>query len=204
MKYKNETKNELLISAKREFMEKGYVSASLRNICKNAGVTTGALYFFFEDKEDLFGSIVKEPLEEMYAIMKMHYDTELKNLDNIVDINHDFEDDSKAAEIVLDYLYKYYDEFVLLIMKSQGSKYEKCTDDFVEITEKHYRMLADKMSELYGVEKLDDYTIHWFSHLQIFSFAQYIIHGLSREEAERQLKFLIKFLVNGWMGIFQR
>ena len=41
-----ETKEKLLASAKTEFMEKGYAKASLRKICANAGVTTGALYLF--------------------------------------------------------------------------------------------------------------------------------------------------------------
>ena len=58
MKEEKETKERLLISAKKEFVEKGYLQASLRNICKNAGVTTGALYFFFQDKEDLFAAVV--------------------------------------------------------------------------------------------------------------------------------------------------
>lgn len=53
MKDEKETKSKLLASAKAEFLEKGYINASLRSICKNAGVTTGALYFFFRDKEDL-------------------------------------------------------------------------------------------------------------------------------------------------------
>ena len=55
-----ETKARLLESARQEFIEKGYMKASLRNICKNAGVTTGALYFFFDSKEDLFEEIVEE------------------------------------------------------------------------------------------------------------------------------------------------
>ena len=52
-------KRKLLIeAAKKEFLEKGYNKASLRNICANAGMTTGALYFFFSNKEDLYESIV--------------------------------------------------------------------------------------------------------------------------------------------------
>ena len=42
VKDEKETKRRLLESAKKEFLEKGYLQASLRNICKNAGVTTGA------------------------------------------------------------------------------------------------------------------------------------------------------------------
>ena len=51
-----ETRQHLLECAKREFLEKGYMKASLRNICKEAGVTTGALYFFFKDKGRSAGS----------------------------------------------------------------------------------------------------------------------------------------------------
>ena len=46
----SETKERLLACAKKEFVEKGYAKASLRAICREAGVTTGALYFFFRIK----------------------------------------------------------------------------------------------------------------------------------------------------------
>lgn len=45
-----ETREKLLKSALAEFSEKGYMKASLRKICADAGVTTGALYFFFRKK----------------------------------------------------------------------------------------------------------------------------------------------------------
>ena len=45
----NETRQKLIDSAKKEFFENGFAKASLRKICTNAGVTTGALYFFFKN-----------------------------------------------------------------------------------------------------------------------------------------------------------
>ena len=48
-----ETKTRLLQSAVLEFSEFGFEKASLRRICSRADVTTGALYFFFQDKEDM-------------------------------------------------------------------------------------------------------------------------------------------------------
>lgn len=60
-------------AAMKEFSEKGFMKASLRKICADAGVTTGALYFFFKDKDDLFCSLVREPVEEIYKIMTEHY-----------------------------------------------------------------------------------------------------------------------------------
>ena len=72
MKDDRETKEKLLASAEHEFMEKGYQGASLRNICKNAGVTTGALYFFFKDKDDIFASLVAPVLGSIRTMMEAH------------------------------------------------------------------------------------------------------------------------------------
>ncbi|RHV01260.1 TetR/AcrR family transcriptional regulator [Clostridium sp. OM07-10AC] len=73
MKDEKETRKRLQECAMEEFLEKGFMKASLRSICKKAGVTTGALYFFFEDKDDLFVSLVKEPLAGVREAMEMHF-----------------------------------------------------------------------------------------------------------------------------------
>ena len=54
----NYTLNRIISAAKHEFMSKGYRDASLRDIAKDAHVTTGALYGYFKNKEDLFGALV--------------------------------------------------------------------------------------------------------------------------------------------------
>ena len=48
----------ILSAAMREFLEKGFKSASLRNIVKTAGVTTGAFYGYYDSKEELFEALV--------------------------------------------------------------------------------------------------------------------------------------------------
>ena len=67
-----ETKLALIKAARAEFIEKGFMNASLRSICKNAEVTTGALYFFFKDKDDLFDAVVGGPLRELDATVGEH------------------------------------------------------------------------------------------------------------------------------------
>ena len=47
IQHDSETRKELLKCAKEEFMDKGFMGASLRNICQKAGVTTGAFIFLF-------------------------------------------------------------------------------------------------------------------------------------------------------------
>lgn len=57
------TLNAILSTAEKEFREKGFLSASLRNIVKTAGVTTGAFYGYFKSKEELFEALVGEQYE---------------------------------------------------------------------------------------------------------------------------------------------
>lgn len=202
MKDDNETKSKLLASAKQEFIEKGYMSASLRNICKNAGVTTGALYFFFKDKEDVFAALVEEPLNMLYTVMKRHYEEEIELINRGQFSKENEDDDTEVGLQLIHYMYQHYDEFQLVLTKAQGSKFEKCIDDFVQITEKHYRVIADKMSKQLQWERIDDYIIHWISHMQIDTFVHMITHETSEEAACSHMKVAIEYLINGWYALF--
>ena len=53
MKNKEATIEKIKQAALEEFYANGYAKASLRTICRRAGVTTGAMYFSFENKEAL-------------------------------------------------------------------------------------------------------------------------------------------------------
>lgn len=50
--------DKIIECAKREFSEKSFEGASMRNIAENAGYTTGMLYGRFADKGELFKAIV--------------------------------------------------------------------------------------------------------------------------------------------------
>ena len=53
--------SDLLETGKREFLTLGYRDASLRHIAASLGVTTGAIYGYFADKEALFDALVAQP-----------------------------------------------------------------------------------------------------------------------------------------------
>ena len=55
---RKQTEQNLIESGKAEFLKKGYAKANLRDICKTAGVTTGAFYFSFANKEALLAAIL--------------------------------------------------------------------------------------------------------------------------------------------------
>lgn len=203
MKNEKETRENLLKSAKAEFLEKGFMQASLRNICKNAGVTTGALYFFFKDKEDLFANVVQEPLNQLHQLMSSHYELEKEMSSIELHSLEDFGEDIEIAKQVIGFMYQYYDEFQLILTKSQGSRFENCIDYFVSVSEKHYRIMADKIAETMGTKKLDDYMIHWVAHMQIDAFVHLLTHEKSQEEAVKQIEAIVYYIIAGWFAMFQ-
>jgi AcrR family transcriptional regulator len=197
-----QTKEKLLLAARREFLEKGYRNASLRSICKESGVTTGALYFFFQDKNDLFRELVEAPLQMLIGVMQEHFDYELKEIMVQNKAEGNSEEDLRKAKDVIELIYDHFDSFDLLLMKSEGSAYEKMVDQFISVAEKHYRTMADIMSEINGGKRVDDYMIHWISHLQVSAFAQLIEHRVPRQAALVQMENMTKFMQNGWLGMF--
>lgn len=64
------TLDAILSAAKKEFSEKGFQSASLRKIVKDAGVTTGAFYGYYKSKEELFDALVGECYDTILAMFK--------------------------------------------------------------------------------------------------------------------------------------
>ena len=202
MKDEKETKEQLLLCAKKEFLGKGYIKASLRNICRNAGFTTGALYFFFKDKEDLFAALVKKPLDDLYNLMMKHYNDEIELIHKGIIKKDDYLDDFEAARQVVHYMYQHHDECELILTKSQGSCFENSIDKFVSITEKHYyKLITDKIVQRGNAPEVDNYIIHWVAHMNINVFVHLITHETSEEEALKHTNIIIKYLISGWNGM---
>lgn len=53
---------ELLAAAQAEFAEKGFAAARLEDIGRRAGVSKAAVYLYFENKTELFASVVRESI----------------------------------------------------------------------------------------------------------------------------------------------
>lgn len=60
-----QTRAALIEAARTLFAKRGYAAVSLEEIVRAAGVTRGALYYHFEDKQDLFRTIVQEIEKEI-------------------------------------------------------------------------------------------------------------------------------------------
>jgi AcrR family transcriptional regulator len=57
---KAERPGEILEAAFEEFSQKGYAATRLEDVAARIGVTKGTIYFYFENKEQLFVAMVRE------------------------------------------------------------------------------------------------------------------------------------------------
>lgn len=202
MAHDKETREKLIESAKAEFMEKGYNKASLRTICANAGVTTGALYFFFEDKADLFRAIVGKPVDELFAIMKSHFDEDediVAGADPDAEPDEYIDDHSEIAQVLIHHIYSNYDEAILLLTKAQGSEYENIIDRIVEITENKSVEMMKKIAVKTGKKKkINRYMLHLVIHIVVDSFVNLVIHERDEKKALKSIKKVFKMTMHNW------
>lgn len=190
-------------TAKIEFLQKGFKSASLRNIVKEAGVTTGAFYGYYKSKEELFDALV---LEQYTEFMGMYTKTQedFKRLSPEEQMHGMGELSGECLVKMLEYAYKNHDEFKLLLCSAEGTKYENMVHDMVNIeveaTHDFAKVLEDMGRKKYEV----DPTLEHILVSGMFSaFFEMIIHDVPYERAEKYLKELRNFYTAGWKRIMQ-
>ena len=187
----------LIEAAKKEFREKGYNKASLRSICAKAGVTTGALYFFFENKAELFSAIVDEPVKGLKKMLIEHFKEDREYMEHLDSFENMEMDHSDLSDMLVEYLYKYYDSFILLLTASENTVYVNCIDEIVKLTETAMPVM---LSGLKGYT-YDEYMSHWMSHITVDAFVNVIKHETDVEQAKTKLRKIMNYLIEGWVQL---
>ncbi len=197
MQDEKQTRQKLIDCAKKEFLAKGYAKASLRSICADAGVTTGALYFFFENKEDLFAAIVDPPLNGLKNILVQHFRDDVEEMSGIESLDDIDMDHSEISDRIVGYIYENYDSIMLLLTASENTVYENVVDEVVSMVE---RSIPPSLSMLKGYT-VDEYMSHWMAHISIDAFIHVIRHEKDVETAKVRLRAILNYLVTGWLQL---
>ena len=188
-------------AAMKEFIAKGYKSASLRNIVKTAGVTTGAFYGYYKSKEELFEALVKEPYEYfMNRFIKAQ-----KDFAALPEVNQPENLSLTSGECMHDmliYAYKHLDEFKLILCHSEGTRFSQLIDEMVEIELKgtdDYLKVLEKLGR--PAPHIDERLKHILITGMFNTFFEMIIHEMPLKDAEYYLKEMRAFYTAGWMKI---
>lgn len=195
------TLQNILTAGKKEFLEKGFKSASLRNIVKAAGVTTGAFYGYFSGKEALFAALVEE---HAATVMKIYMSAQesFVELPEEVQAKHMGIESRASLNSILDYIYDHFDEFKLLLCKSEGTSYEDFLDNMVEIeVEQTLAFIEVLRSQGMVVPHMQKAVCHMIVSGMFTGIFELINHDMKREEARQYVAELQDFYIAGWSKI---
>ena len=194
-----ETKKKILESAMAEFLEKGFMNASLRTIAANAGLTTGAMYRHFKDKDALFCALVDDAIEAATKAVMMADVSHHLDLTNLVSEKH-FEEENRLTNELLNYIFDNFDAFTLLLTKAAGSTHEHFQE---EICNLHTNKCEETFNWMYenhiSTKKIDRMTVHFIASTIINAFMEIITHKMTKKEASQYIENITEFTRYGMM-----
>lgn len=195
------TLKNILSAGKAEFLEKDFNSASLRNIVKTAGVTTGAFYGYFSGKEALFAALVEEHAKAIMNIF-MSAQEDFEKLPEEEKANHMGVESRTSLNKIVDYIYEHFDEFKLITCKSEGTSYENFIHNMVEIeVEKTYQFIDALRSQGKDVPNIEKAVCHMIVSGMFSGIFELIEHDMKKENAKKYVSEFQDFYIAGWSKI---
>lgn len=188
-------------AAKGEFLEKGFRSASLRNIVKSVGMTTGAFYGYYASKEALFEALVGEHYNYMISRFKEAQEEfarlpHAKQPEKMTDIS------GLCMFDMLHYAYDHLAEFKLILCCSEGTRFAGLVDEMAEIELEATHAYQKVLSELGRPSpKIDPQLEHILITGMFHTFFELVIHEMPLDDAENYLRAMRAFYTAGWMKI---
>lgn len=193
----------IAVCAKKEFLEKGYIDASLRTIAAEAGTTTGSIYSRYGGKEGLFSAIVEPDAREFInlfqSIQEDFHTSDPKMQRQIMD-----EYTTCAMQRIVEYIYEHLETFQLLVKSAYGTKFQNFVEHLVEIeTEYTYKYMKVIGIEAKNGKPITKEFMHIMNKALFESFFEVIRHDMSKEEALEYVAMLEKYHSAGWNIIYQ-
>ncbi len=196
------TRENILNTAKEHFLKDGFDGASLRNILKDAGLTTGAFYKYYPTKESLFDALIDPYLEHIYSI----YDNVLNNFQELSaeeQTNQMTKSSDDGINQIIDYVYDNYDNFRLLLKCGDSGKF---TDFIHNMVEREVNSTIEYIETMRKAEtaipQIDKSLFHMIATGFFSAVFQIIEHDIDKKTAKNNIYQLKMFQTGGWERLF--
>ncbi len=197
------TRQNILNTALKHFLEYGFAGTSLRSIVKDAGLTTGAFYKYYPTKEALFDALIDPYVEELYGI----YDSVLEEFQSLPP-EKQTENMASASgngmDQMVNYVYDHYDNFKLLLRCSDNEKYGDMIHNLVGREMRSSKQYVDEMHRAgINVPDISVSLCHMIYSGFFSAIFQIIEHDMDRETAIENVGKLKKFYTGGWERLWK-
>lgn len=198
---KDDTRQQILDAGMREFLDKGFVDASLRHIAQLAGVTTGAIYGHWPDKSSLFKALVEPAASEFHNQFLM-LEQSFAALSPEVQAAHMSGYSTEALSSLIDYVYAHFDSFRLIACSAAGTEYEHYIDSLVDVEVASMHAFTDVLARQgYVCAPLSENLMHILASAYFSAIFETVAHNMDKEEADAYVEQISLFFHAGWQAL---
>lgn len=192
---KDDKYRSILKVARKEFIEKGFKDASMRDIARDAKVGLSNIYNYFRNKDEIFLAIVKPAKDEIFSFITERHTEENLDFDNMSSFGYQ-EEIIEAYILLLD---RYREELYLLLYHSQGSSMKDFRDTFTDhitcVTDMHMHFVMKRYPH---ARNISSFFNHAQSSFMVSIIGEIISHRLSKQKIREFFREYFKFEIAGW------
>ncbi len=183
----------VLDCAREEFLKKGFLDASLREIAQAAATSTGSIYTRFGDKEGLFRALVEPEASDLKALSQTLQQDEGEETTFSL----------YTHPRVLDFVYDHFDAFYLLAVAAHGTEYAGYLDELVEMEEHYaYQYLKRKGQNAASLTPAGRELVHILATAYCDGIFEPVRHRMSREKADAYVRLFETYHKAGFDAVF--
>lgn len=133
---KNNINERILRVAYLQFVKKGYMKTSMRDVAAAAGVSIGNIYNYFTNKDELFRTIVSPVITQLDSLLCLHHGHNGMDVMEMISENYILEN----IKSILSLIRTNHSLLKILLFRAQGSSLE----DFKKKFSDHATLLVKK------------------------------------------------------------
>ena len=183
----------IIQAAYAEFLTYGFQKASLHKIAEKAGVTTGAIYTRYKNKDALFVSLLQDFFETMKTLFTPIVE-EYEKAKRIAKSEDILRAINAEEQVYFRLLTEHRDDCTLFFCRSDGSSIETMLH---ELMDQKAEQTVEFFSHIYGKAPNAD-AIRLLMGAQFWYFRQLLDKHLEEDEMFACLQAILNFTNAGW------
>lgn len=198
---KDDIKEKILNSAHREFLDHGFAEASLRIIAEKAGVTKGAVYSYFKNKDELFCELTapairfieNEYQHDQYCDATKYKDA-LFGSDEVT---------IQGFQRYVQAVFNHYDSFKLLLFCASGSSLRDYKERIIHLYAHGFHKFLSFAAEKEGrTVVISEMFVHTLATTYVSFLEELVLHEPNRKEANDYAAQMAVFIRSGFEKLY--
>lgn len=195
---KEEVRSAILLASTEEFLAKGFLGTSMREIARKAGCSLSNLYNYFENKDDLFKAILSKTTDAVDEVFEQ-IEAGVPERSSIL---HSYEFKASTLSAVVAFIDEHRDYLRLILLRAEGSEIRSYKDRLIE----RYADVCARAAASQG--NSDGIPVSHFFLRNVCSFylntlEEMLKHDLPREQMEEYGEELLRYSFFGFAALLQ-